>query len=246
MKKNNVAVGLVSSLIALVNSIILFVKSIIDSSNQSATVFQYIVSCLYLIAMLASVYLFYKALAALVQSLRSRLKGGDEEGISKYLMKFVNRGGRTVVLSRDLSWVTGSIRDELETKARKKELIIFLPHPNHVSRELEQAGADVRYFGSLFQDSADGPIRSRFTIIRWGSPSERITYPMDDDNYHYNYEYVAGDPAMELSKDLIRLLIKLVPESKPELGKNQKKKQRTGLTVKLRAIKNLRGKRRRT
>ncbi|MCI8554394.1 MAG: hypothetical protein HFJ80_05555 [Clostridiales bacterium] len=85
------------------------------------------------------------------------------------------------------------------------------------AERLKRAGADVRYFGALLSDSADSIIKSRFTIIQWDSHSARLTYPKEDQVYHYNWEYAAGDPATDLAQDLIRLLIKLVPEENRKL-----------------------------
>lgn len=203
----------VAEIIALFNSVILFVQSIKTVTNSSATSLDYYITCFYLLILVVTIVMFFRSLADFVKYKRCLFKVKEKKAIAKSLVDFMDNGGRTAILSRNLSWITDEFIGKLETKARDHELIIFIPHPNETSERLSKAGADVRYFNSLISDSADSIIKSRFTIIQWDSTSARITYPKEDHLYHYNFEYVIGDPTMDLAQDLIRLLIKLVPEN---------------------------------
>lgn len=210
--RKNIA-KLVAEIIAFANSIILFVQSIKVLINGSAIILDYYITCFYFIILVISLILLIGSVVEFVRYYRHVFKIKKKKAIAQYLVDFMINGGRTAILSRDLSWITSDYIGRLEKKSKRKELIIFIPQPNEVSEKLRVAGADVRYFGSLISDSADSIIKSRFTIIQWDSTSARITYPKEDHLYHYNFEYVIGDPTMDLAQDLIRLLIKLVPEN---------------------------------
>ncbi len=210
--KNNGA-KFIAEIIALVNSVILFVQSIKTVISTNATHIDYYITCLYLIFLIVTVVMFLGSLVNFIKNKRYLFKVKEKQAIAKSLVDFMDNGGRTAILSRNLSWITDEFIGKLEKKAKGHELIIFIPCPNETSERLRKVGADVRYFNSLISDSADNIIKSRFTIIQWDSTSARITYPKEDHLYHYNFEYVIGDPTMDLAQDLIRLLIKLVPEN---------------------------------
>lgn len=213
--KKNISSKLVSSIIALVNSLILLIKSVAELSDNNS-VLDYFIIFFYFIILIVSGYICVESIKCFVKFKKSKIKVTKKTEISRSLIQFMDNGGRTAILSRNLSWITDDFIGKLEKKSKDEELIVFIPKPNEVSERLKKAGADVRYFGSLISDSADSVIKSRFTIIQWDSTSARITYPKQDHLYHYNFEYVIGDPTMDLAQDLIRLLIKLVPESREE------------------------------
>ena len=213
--KNNLS-KFVAEVIALINSIILFVQSVKTVTVGSATSLDYYITCFYLLTLIVTAIMFLGSLIDFIKYKKRLYKVRAKKAIAKSLVDFMDNGGRTAILSRNLSWITDEFIGKLERKAKDHELIIFIPHPNETSERLRKAGADVRYFSSLISDSADNIIKSRFTIIQWDSTSARITYPKEDHLYHYNFEYVIGDPTMDLAQDLIRLLIKLVPENQEE------------------------------
>lgn len=203
---------LISSLIAFVNSIILIVRTINDIQNSINLSLSYVLLTAYFLLSIASLYLFVIAFFSFLQDKKKVFKIANKPGINKYLIDYIENGGRTVILSRDLSWINADIIGRIEEKAAKDELIIFLPKENTISRRLSQH-ADIRYFGDLITDSAHSIIKSRFTIIQWDSNSARITYPKQDHTHHYNYEFSINEPTMDIALDLIRLLIKLIPKT---------------------------------
>ena len=141
------------------------------------------------------------------------IKLENKDKINEYLLKFIETGGRTVILSHDLSWITPRVQSRMTDKAQKGDLIIFIPEENEISKELSSKGADIRYFGDLSTDSANNIIKSRFTIVQWDTHSARITYPKETHRRHINYEFIEGDPTMDVAQDLIRLLVAKVPRS---------------------------------
>lgn len=220
MNMKNQVSKLVAEIIALVNSIILVVQNYRTVTSPDAEFLDYCIVFLYLVILSVAILMFCRSLLGFARDWskhkKHRFKIKEKHKIAKALIDFMYDGGRTVILSRDLSWVTDEFIGKLESKARNHELIVFIPHPNDISKRLSNAGADIRYFNSLISDSADNIIKSRFTIIQWDSTSARVTYPKEDLTHHYNYEYVYGDPPMDLAQDLIRLLIKLVPENQED------------------------------
>lgn len=218
IKRKRGARYLAAEVIALINSGILFVKSVQDTIAGNTTAFDYCLLRAYFISLCISAYLFVCTVIDTLKTRKLTFKISNKSGIAEYLVNFMEKGGRTVVLSRDLSWVTDDLIGRLERKSRKKDLIVFMPRLNETAKRLQKAGADVRCFGEALTDGASNIVKSRFTIIQWDSYSARITYPKEDHSYHYNFEYVMGEPAMELAQDLIRLLIHMVPEKGDEDG----------------------------
>ncbi|MGH7164128.1 MAG: hypothetical protein ACREIS_01225, partial [Nitrospiraceae bacterium] len=85
--------------------------------------------------------------------------------IKDYMYKWISRGGRVAIFSRDLSWAVGpEIRTLLSEKARRNELRVCLPEniPSVAGlvNELERAGAEVCLYPELHYTP-----HSRFTII---------------------------------------------------------------------------------
>jgi len=202
---------LITSIIAFINSIIVLVRFIADVSVSSNPSPLYIIIAFYTIIAILSAILLAKEVITLFQERKRFFKIHEKGKIKSYLVDFIEKAGRTVILSRDLSWVDASIQSRIEDKARKGDLIIFIPKENDISKKLLRHGADIRYFGELLNDPADSIIKSRFTIVQWDSNSARMTYPKQYHSTHYNFEYVLNDPTMDVSLDLVRLLIRLIP-----------------------------------
>lgn len=130
----------------------------------------------------------------------------DKAKIDDYLSHFIESGDSAVVLSHDMSWISDKNWDMLAEKARNHELQLFLPHETEKVKELENLGAEVRYFGNIIGDPMNSPVASRMTLINWNRVYTKLTYPTKNDGLHINYEFSAGEPANQLAQDLIRLL----------------------------------------
>lgn len=215
-EKNKKSFSIASALISFSNSVILFIKCFFDIQNQEEKVplYNYIIVCFYFIVMLISLCIMISVMRCAWVEYRRSSKLENKKKIAKYLAEFMNKGGRTAILSRDLSWVDGEVQSKMIEKSKRKELTIFMPRENEISRLLKEAGADIRYFGNAIHYPANSIIRSRFTIIQWGSNYARITYPKQSIKRHYNNEFSTEAPATDLAQDLIRLLNHLVPASK--------------------------------
>lgn len=111
------------------------------------------------------VYSFYK-------SNNNSSTHNSKEGVNKYLLDWLNKGSRTVIFTRDLTWANESadILNTLERKARNKELTICLYQRNQITNHLSELGAEI-YIHNL----SNNQLKSRFTIIDYGKNNPRIT-----------------------------------------------------------------------
>lgn len=155
----------------------------------------------------------------------------DKKSIDDYLKNFISSGESIAILSHDMSWIDSDKnkdkRDLLLRKAANKELLLFVPAETDKVKELQRAGADVRYFGNLMSDPAYPLIKSRMTIINWNKPYPKLTYPIKKDGLHINYEIDCGEPANQLALDLIHLLIaQSSPCKREDYFDNQTKEKR--------------------
>lgn len=89
------------------------------------------------------------------------------EAVHQYLYDWIKNGRRTVIFTRDFSWAdyNQDMLSMLQEKARKHELIICLHKSTPITDELQKLGAEV-YTHNL---------KSRFTIIHYGTHSPQIT-----------------------------------------------------------------------
>lgn len=131
----------------------------------------------------------------------------DKTGIDEYLTHFIETGESVAVLSHDMSWIDDANFEMLKNKAKRKELLLFLPAETENVKQLKELGADVRYFGSIINDPAKALIKSRMTVVNWNKAFPKLTYPIKKDGWHINHEVPAGEPANQLALDLIQLLI---------------------------------------
>ena len=96
----------------------------------------------------------------------------NKDKVNQYLLNWLNKGSRTVIFTRDLTWAneSGSIRKTLEEKARNRELTICLYRKTETTNFLEKLGAEV-YVHNL----PENQLKSRFTIIDYGTNNPKIT-----------------------------------------------------------------------
>lgn len=93
---------------------------------------------------------------------RPRRYGGKsrETKVRGYMINLLAGDGKCVVSSNDLSWAQGDAKDALLKKATANSLELLMPRETELSKELEEAGAEVYYYGD-----AEYRFKSRFTIV---------------------------------------------------------------------------------
>ena len=127
----------------------------------------------------------------------------DTAGIRLYLHNWIEHGGRVAIWTRDMSWAHNTeTRRLLGDKAGRGELILCLPEPIELSRELAAAGAEVCTYGAMRLESP----ASRFTIAFFGRGGSRVAVGHEVGDAHIIDEFKPGEhPAFYLAEDLVAL-----------------------------------------
>jgi len=127
----------------------------------------------------------------------------DDPAIATYMYKWISKGGRVAILSRDLSWGRAEpIRSLLLKKAGDNELTVCLQEMNDLGKELQAAGAKVITFPALNYI----PV-SRFTIVMQGRDGARVAIGRPFKDVHLIEEFSSGKhPAFAVANDLIEIL----------------------------------------
>ena len=127
----------------------------------------------------------------------------DTAGILKYMHDWIKHGGRVAIWSRDMSWANNEDTTQLlEVKARRHELLLFLPTASPLSRQLASFGAEVTYYGTNRFESPG----SRFTITQYGRDGGSVAVGRARGHNHVIEEFHAGDhPAYHIAADLVGL-----------------------------------------
>ena len=73
---------------------------------------------------------------------REKKNNPRDEQVKNYMKKYLERGGMSVIFTRKMSWATGDVKDTLETKARNRQLEIYMQAPNSTSKRLKDLGAN--------------------------------------------------------------------------------------------------------
>jgi hypothetical protein len=125
----------------------------------------------------------------------------DTDGIRGYMHDWIKHGGRVAIWTRDMSWAHNpDTRGLLNEKAKQEELILCLPKPNELARELAAAGAEVCAYGT---DLLESPA-SRFTISYFGRGGARVAVGRAEGDAHVIDEFdEGGHPAFYLAEDLV-------------------------------------------
>lgn len=180
----------------LVESVLGLIQSI--SSEKSVVIAVYMVLTILALLLLAF---------TVVMEFKGYIPLKNKDKINRKIVEFIETTGETVILSRDLSWVSPVTIEKLRQKVQKcgDKLTVFLPTSNETSQKIAEF-ADVRYFGDKIGNATLERLTSRFTIIHYGTDSVRITYPKEDTYWHINREYAQGDEVMTLATDIIKLL----------------------------------------
>lgn len=127
----------------------------------------------------------------------------DNAGILKYMHEWIEHGGRVAIWTRDMSWANNEKTERLLTrKAKRQELLLFLPTSNALADRLSNAGAAVHYYGTEFLESP----ASRFTIANFGRAGSSVAVGRPSGDSHVIDEFTMGDhPAFHMAADLISL-----------------------------------------
>jgi hypothetical protein len=141
--------------------------------------------------------------------------------INRFMHDWMSQRGKVAIFSNDMSWVSEnvharwyeqilgrfrvrespSIKALLCEKAAKRELILCLPRPNDLSRELAWHGAHVVTYQAL------GVVpEARFTIARYGQQDSEVAIGRRVNGAHRIETFGNGShPAFALAEDLVRL-----------------------------------------
>jgi hypothetical protein len=136
-------------------------------------------------------------------TMRSRAHVFDPNSpkIAAYMISWIKRGGRTAVVSRNLSWVDDAAKEVLETKAKSGDLALYVPKTTDLTTELAGLGATVC--------AHDGDAcRSRFTIVNVGRGDARVAVGATADGKHVITEHGPGDPVLVMAHDLLDRLLR--------------------------------------
>lgn len=156
--------------------------------------------------LILSIGLFLLTIVFLIQDYlmnKPKICKNDQE-IRDYMYRWISNGGRVVIFTRDMSWVSDrEMTDMLTNKARAKELTLFLPNRIPSINDLEKAGASIIEYSNLNYTP-----RSRFTIINYGRDDAKVAVGKRIDvNKHLIEEYGIGQhPYFNVANDLINIL----------------------------------------
>lgn len=134
---------------------------------------------------------------------RSRVYKGTD-AINAYMSRWVSQSGRTVILSRDMSWGSQpTAKAALLQKAKADELIILMHTRTALVAELDAAGAEIIEYSAMGHQP-----RSRFTIIGFGKDGGKVAIGTTSGDDHRVVEYRSGEhPAFAIADDLVRFLL---------------------------------------
>ena len=147
----------------------------------------FFVFCL-IISIISIVYIIFQ-INLYKKSRQQTYVHSSQEKVNKYLYDWIKEGSRTVIFTRDFTWANSSyaMQSMLEEKSRRHELIVCLYQPTEITNRLKDLGAEI-YIHNLHD------LKSRFTIIHYGTNSPQITIGLRnaDGNYvnkRYSMQY---------------------------------------------------------
>lgn len=135
--------------------------------------------------------------------------------IRDYMRALLDRGGRSAIFSRDLTWADHSdVKDVLLEKARRGELTIVLPRVVPVATELASAGAALFTYPAL-----DYELRSRFTLVQLGTAAPSVAVGRPQGEHVYVEEFnERTHPVVTLAEDLHQVLKRISTPVRPASG----------------------------
>ncbi len=132
--------------------------------------------------------------------------------IRDYMYRWISRGGRVAIFSRDMSWVRDDdMKNLLKEKSRKNELDLCLPNRIGLSDELEREGAHIHVYPQLNYTP-----QSRFTIINKGRMDAQVAVGRRIGEQHVIEEFSVGQhPTFFIADDLVEIVMRLSQSSRP-------------------------------
>jgi hypothetical protein len=144
--------------------------------------------------------------------------------INGFMYRWISKAGRVAIFSHNMSWVsedvdfgalTGlyyafarkdrpTIRELLLERAEADDLIVCVPQHTDLTRELEDAGAEVITYPEL------GFVpEGRFTIVRYGRADSEVAIGRSDGSVHRIQTFPKGQhPAFALAEDVVEFVKK--------------------------------------
>jgi hypothetical protein len=130
----------------------------------------------------------------------------DDAEIKRYMYRWISKGGRVSIFTRDMSWASDErISALLRQKASRAELTLVLPTRIPLAQELEKAGCEVVSYEHL------GYVpQSRFTIINKDRMDAHLAVGRRIGDRHIVEEYSVGQhPVFAIANDLVEVLTHL-------------------------------------
>lgn len=91
----------------------------------------------------------------------------NDDQIKEEMQNLIKMQGKICIMSRDLTWVDDKIEKCIIEK--KSSILIFAEHETNLTKKLEEAGVDIRYYGKT------GFIpNTRFTVIRYNKNDQQV------------------------------------------------------------------------
>ena len=90
----------------------------------------------------------------------------SEEEIQAAMKEIITTPGKICIMSRDLSWVNGEIRDSIK---RKHDVLIFVEKETNLTKELSEHGVQIKYYGKYSFEP-----KTRFTIIGYNKNNPQV------------------------------------------------------------------------
>ncbi len=123
----------------------------------------------------------------------------NQRAIRDYMFHWIENGGPVAIWTRDHSWINDDeMRALLLSKASKRELTLCVPGDTKLTRELEDAGADIVRHGYTEPSI-------RFTIVNYSQESFQVALARPGAREHVIEEYAAPHPVAALARDLVEL-----------------------------------------
>lgn len=129
----------------------------------------------------------------------------DQNKINKFMCEWVGQPGRTVILTRDMSWAPSvETMKRLKQKANSGDLVILIRQENHTIKELQASGAQIISYDAL----GHIPL-SRFTIVGFGRDGARVAVGRQAGGYHVIETFESGaHPIFAVADDLVRFIMR--------------------------------------
>lgn len=121
--------------------------------------------------------------------------------VKSFMRSRMSLPGRTVLLSRDISWVDAEMEIMLGELAGRGNLSIFMEKENVLGARMRNAGADIHYYEHFRFLPA-----TRFAITNEGRADARVVMGSKTAHGLEIKEYTSGHPVFHLCCDVVSLL----------------------------------------